>query len=483
MNKRTLYKLHRVLGITALIPIICWTISGLSHPLMSNWLRPTIAKEVYKPKTFDQLKPALSIQHVMDKNNLREIRNFNLVQFDKGTFYQVLSKDSVYSYYSVTDGDLFKDGDKLYAEYLARFFTQDSISAIKQMTLQTEFDSHYKSVNRLLPVWKVQFDRPDGMDVYVETAQARLGTFNNNTRKSLLVFFEQLHTWQFLAALGGEQFRVIVLMVIVSIMFLSFLSGLTVYGILWKRFKEVSRKRKANGTTDRRFIYRYHRQLGLYLSVFMLAFSCSGAFHLYIDLRNSGAEPQNFQQVINRDALTVSNLTLPYADSTVVKTGLVKFNDSTYYQSVTNKKQVLYFNTKTGAELKGGDATYARFLADYYKGFEKTTKAEKVYARVTVNPIKQFTNDYGFINKRLPVQQVKYPNDGDWYVETTSAKLAEKVSGIDRAEGLSFIFLHKFFWMTWAGKDVRDVLSMVAALGVLVVSLLGLTAFIKNKQA
>jgi hypothetical protein len=35
-----------------------------------------------------------------------------------------------------------------------------------------------------------------------------MGTFNNNTRKAMLVFFEQLHTWQFLADIGGEQFRI-----------------------------------------------------------------------------------------------------------------------------------------------------------------------------------------------------------------------------------------------------------------------------------
>ena len=55
-------------------------------------------------------------------------------------------------------------------------------------------------------------------------------------------------------------------------------------------------------------------------------------------------------------------------------------------------------------------------------------------------------------------------------------------TGIDRAEGLSFIFLHKYFGMTWAGKNIRDMVSMLAALGVLVVSLFGFASFINNKQ-
>lgn len=481
MNRKNLYKWHRILGITALIPVICWTISGLSHPLMSNWLRPVIPQEIYKPKTPDKIKPALSIQQVMDMQYLREIRNFNIVQFDKGTFYQVLNKDSAYAYYSASDGSFSPNGDKVYAEYLARYFTKDTLSGVKQMSLQTSFDSHYQPVNRLLPVWKISFNRADGMDVYVETAQGRLATFNNNTRKGLLVFFEQLHTWQFLAAAGGEQLRIIVLMAIVSVMFLSFLSGLTVYGLFWKRFKDISRKQISTGNTDRRFIHRYHRQLGLVMSVFMLAFTGSGAFHLYITLHNFNNDQKDFQQIINRDDLKISNLNLPIADSTIARTGLAQFNGQTYYQLVTNKKQVLYINTVDGQELPDGDAIYARFLAAYYKSATRTKRPEKVHARVSVTPIKQFTNDYGFINKRLPVEQVRVPNEGDWYIETTSAKLAEKVTAIDRTEGLSFIFFHKFFWMTWAGKDIRDVVSMLAALGVLAVSLLGLTAFLKNK--
>jgi hypothetical protein len=76
---------------------------------------------------------------------------------------------------------------------------------------------------------------------------------------------------------------------------------------------------------------------------------------------------------------------------------------------------------------------------------------------------------------------VEYPNGENWYIETTTSQLAEKVTGMDRTEGFSFIFLHKYFGMTWAGKNIRDVVSMLAALGVLVASLFGFAAFIKNK--
>ncbi|GGH13734.1 PepSY domain-containing protein [Mucilaginibacter phyllosphaerae] len=472
--KQNFYKWHRILGLTALIPVMMWTLSGLSHPFMSNWFRPTIARETYKPGQLF-LKPTLSIQQVLDKNAITAFINFGLIGFNNKPYYQVLDKDSTRNYYSANTGEVLKDGDKLYATYLARYFTQDSTSKIKSITLQKTFDAHYQPINHLLPVWKIAFDRADGMDVYVETAQSRMGTFNNNIRKAMLTVFEQLHTWDFLEAIGGEQFRLVVLLIIVGIMSLSLGSGLTVYGFFWKKFKTISNNRKATKKTDTRFVHRFHRQLGLIVSFVMLTFIISGAFHLIIKLCNKPIEKQ-YSQLIERTNLSHSNLQLP-VDS-LKSIGLVNYADSTYYQVSNFNKDVSYFNTVSGRQLANGDKLYAAYLSSFYY---TTNSPEQVYGKTEVSQIRQFDNEYGFINKRLPVQKIAYPNGENWYIETTTSQLATKVAGIDRAEGLSFIFLHKYFGMSWAGKNIRDVVSMLAALGVFVVSVFGFIAFIKNK--
>lgn len=424
------------------------------------------------------MKPVLSIQQVLDKNNISVIRNFGLINFNHNTYYQVLDKDSVYNYYSANDGVLLKDGDKLYATYLARYFTQDSTSNIKKIALQTTFDGQYQPINHLLPVWKISFDRPDGMDIYIETSQSRMGTFNNNTRKAFLWLFEQFHTWQFLADIGGDIFRNVVLLIIMVVMLFALISGLTVYGLMWKKFKSVTQKRKENGGEDKRIVHRYHRQIGLIVSFVMFTFVTSGAFHLAVKLHNTETPKADYGQVIDRKQLAISNLQLPVADSIIKRIAVVNFGGNSYYQVTDNKKQISYFNTLTGIEQINGDEDYARFLSTYY---HTSLDADKFYGRVKVNQVKQFDNEYGFINKRLPVERVSYADGSNWYIETTSSKLATKVAGIDRAEGLSFIFLHKYFGMTWAGKDIRDIVSILASLGVLVVSLFGLASFIKNK--
>jgi len=474
--KQNFYKWHRILGLTALVPVIFWTLSGLSHPFMSNWFRPTIAQEVFKPLPQSEMKPALSIKEVLVKNGITTFHNFGLVNFNRQTYYQILGQDSVIKYYSANTAGELKDGDKLYATYLARYFTQDSVSAVKSITLQKTFDGQYQPINHLLPVWKVAFDRPDGMDVYIETSQSRMGTFNNNTRKVMLQVFEQLHTWQFLADLGGNQFRLIVMLLIVGIMFFSLFSGLTIYAFFWKKFKTAQQNRKQNGKEDKRFVHRFHRQIGLIVSFVMFTFIVSGAFHIIVKLHNIDAKQKIYSQLISTSDLSVDNLKLPIADSTILKQGIVKFDSRTFYQVTNNKKEALYFDAQTGAKLPNGDQLYATYLSGYYH-----TNLPQIKGKLKVTQIREFNNDYGFINKRLPVQLVEYPNSENWYIETTTSQLSTKVAGIDRAEGLSFIFLHKYFGMSWAGKNIRDVVTMLAALGVLVASLFGFAAFIKNK--
>ena len=314
------------------------------------------------------------------------------------------------------------------------------------------------------------------MTIYVETGQSRLGTFNNNIRKVMLGLFEEFHTWQFLGDMGGEKLRIIVLVGIIGMLFVSLLTGVTVYGLFWKRFKEIAQKRKAKGGEDKRFVHRFHRQLGLIVSFVMLTFVVSAAFHLLVKLHNLKPESKPFEQVISREQLVQSNLNLPVADSLIRRVSVIKFDNRVYYQVLKKNKQMDYVDAQNGSLLKDGDQQLAISLADYYRAIDGRSSALKPDS---VTLIKQFNNDYGFNNKRLPVEQVSYKGE-NWYVETATGKLSTKTAGIDRAEGLSFIFLHKYFGMTWAGKDIRDIVTMLAALGILVASLFGFAAFMKN---
>jgi hypothetical protein len=170
-----------------------------------------------------------------------------------------------------------------------------------------------------------------------------------------------------LAAIGGDQFRVVVLLIIVSVMFLSLLSGLTIYGLFWKKFKTATQNRRADKRKDTRFVHRFHRQIGLIVSFVMFTFIISGLFHLIVKLHNIGPLQKPYTQLINRKDLPFQTFHYLLADTLIKNVALVKFNDSTYYQVSDIKKNVNYFNTLTGTQLADGDTQYASYLSGFYR--------------------------------------------------------------------------------------------------------------------
>ena len=185
-----IYTWHRTIGILTVIPVIFWCLSGIMHPFMAHFFKPTIANERLEQITIAPTDIPLSIQSVLAKNNLKQIKNFRIVSFNNGHFYQVKTVDNVLHYYSVATAAELANGDAKYAEYLSRYFLNDQKSKAIATELLTEFDSQYKYVHRYLPVYKVSFNRNDAMQVYVETSSSKLATYNPKSRQFFIWFFD-----------------------------------------------------------------------------------------------------------------------------------------------------------------------------------------------------------------------------------------------------------------------------------------------------
>jgi hypothetical protein len=95
--------------------------------------------------------------------------------------------------------------------------------------------------------------------------------------------------------------------------------------------------------------------------------------------------------------------------------------------------------------------------------------------------ITSFAGEYGFVNKRLPVVKLAYdtPQHTTYYIETTTSRLSTKVEDNNRREGFSFAFLHKYSYLGFLGKNLRDGIMTAAAASVLIVSVLGFLVFLK----
>jgi hypothetical protein len=151
--RRNIYRWHRIIGLVTIIPVIFWCLSGLMHPFLSHWFKPTIAHEFMMPRPLDKTQIVLSLQEVLEKNRVADFKNFRMVAFEGQTFYQVKGIDGYLRYYSAATGEPLKDGDQQYAAFMARYFLDDQASPITSVTLQKQFDQQYKYVNRYLPVW------------------------------------------------------------------------------------------------------------------------------------------------------------------------------------------------------------------------------------------------------------------------------------------------------------------------------------------
>lgn len=491
--KQKIYKWHRILAFITIIPVLFWCLSGLMHPFMAHFFKPEIQKDILEKKAIDTAEIKVNLKEALLQNNIQEIKNIRFVSFDNQQYYQVKTAQDSILYLNTVDGKKLPKGDALYAVWLSRYFLDDQKSTVENLKLLTEFNAQYKYVNRYLPVYKVAFERNDKMQVYVETTTDKLATFNPTSRQAFIWFFDTFHNWSFIDAISNDGIRIGLMLFLLTIIGLSALSGLVIYGLFWKQFKKV----KADDASSKR--RKYHRQTGLALALFTLTFAFSGAYHA-----TKKWDPIPFEKMVYEpvfkitdfDAAEITRMTvLPHFDNL----GLIQFKDSVFYRcqfADGDKKEVKYVNAISKKENKTTDFEYAQFLANYFtdkvtkKGksccemdgaSESDSKEEKIKETTLITDFKD--HDYGFVNKRLPVVKVAFESKENKtvFVETSTGHLASLITDSDRREGYSFAIFHKFLFMEWAGKDLRDLTMVLAALGVLTVGILGLTLLLKRK--
>jgi len=506
--KQNMYRWHRMLGIITVIPAILWCLSGIMHPFMAHFFKPEIANEKLELQPIDKNQLQFSIQEILDKNKITEFKNFRIVKLDSTSYYQVKTNTDTFLYFDTKTAKPLPNGDHKYAEYLARFFLADQKSSIKELKSVTEFTAQYKYVNRYLPVYKLSFDRPDGMQVYVETSSSKLATYNPYSRQAFIWVFDTFHNWAFIDWISNNSWRISIMILFLSIIAFSALSGILIYVFLWKKFK----KEKTSNETG--VLRKYHRQIGIFVSLFTLTFAFSGGYHATQKWTPSTLSSSIYEPSIKRSSLTSSSLNLNTDWNRLQNMSLVSLDDTLYYRcqllstkiqpkkSKWGKKEspqleISYINAATNKIVPGLDFEYAQFLVYQFTtnpngpkasccemgDTEKTTNSPEMKLK-TVELLTDFDKrEYGFVNKRLPVVKLAYesPENTTYYIETASSRLAAVVTDSERLEGYSFAFFHKFLYMDWAGKNVRDFTSVLAAFSVLIVSILGLILFLKKK--
>lgn len=468
--KAKLYRFHRLTGLIVFLPVVLWSLSGILHPIMANWFKIRPAQKTVQTKQHELDSNRVDPSFIFQKNNITELENIGLTYLNDEEVYQIKQNGNL-SYYSSTTGNKIENGDKAYATQLARYYSGDNESPIASIEKITEFKGAYKSINRLLPVYKVTLQRKDGLALYVHTESGELGTLNDTYRNAFLWCFSVFHNWSFL---GSNQIvKSIVILLFSLLVFVNGILGLIIY---WKNRKAFKAQKKGNSKLKPR---KRHRKFSLFASIFLLAFAFSGGYHTF--MKFDAVLLNDFEPKTTYPAAQIdfSVNAIIQQSGPITRLSLAEYNGEPFLRTkdTIQNKQPIYFNLADGSKLEEGNKKYATERALQLSGL----RANNIQA---IEYITNYNREYGFINKRLPVYAIHF-NTSDhlsYYIEPATGIPGAIHSDAKKMEALSFIFLHKYHFLNFMGKGWRDLISALAAFSLVIIALTGIIIWLRIKM-
>jgi hypothetical protein len=453
--KRLLYKVHRRLALVVSIPVLLWTLSGVLHAVMM-WVEPKPAAFAAPQTAVRPEQLTVALKHALAQNGIGAVRSVRFVSMGQQR------------YLDVATGEELPDGDRIYAEFLARHFGGEPNAPLASATVVTDFGREYTTIRRLLPVYRVELDRADRLCVFVDTSSSRLGAVSDGRTATLQWLFCVFHTWDVIQF--SPSFRLIALGSLSALIFAAAFSGLLIYGAMYRKLG----KHQSDSTRLR--TRRWHRLTGLAFSATMLLAASSGSYHaLY---KFAATEPSSlgvsgdFAVADFRNTLETA-LAKAADQGPVIDVGLVEWGGQSWWRFTLDKQSPVYVSTQTGRILEAGDHAYARHLASQRSGI-----SDGLVASVTT--VTRFDSEFGFIQRRLPVVKVQYqtPENVRYYIETSTGVLAWQARDADAYERYSFAYLHKWGFANGLGTAMRDGLMVAFTLGSALVAGLGIVLLV-----
>ncbi|MFY8048395.1 MAG: PepSY domain-containing protein [Erythrobacter sp.] len=506
------YSKHQWLGLIGGISLLVWGLSGLTH----------IAMVLFGPQQAAFMPPAASValegarpiaETLAEKGISEAVAVKTVPAPGGGVLWQVSpAADGSRRYFRPADGSEVTAGDRAQAEFLARHYLATD-RAIVSARLQTEFDADYPWVNRLLPVWKLEFAGDDGLTAYVHTETSSLAAVNNTTKTGLQSVFRALHTWEWVPP-GMDWLRVVVIALMVGSLLALGLTGIAM-------LVTVRRKKRLPGARG------WHRIAGYVLALPLIMFSASGIYHLIQSALVPPVSQLKMGKPVNvasgqwpveadwaliakgRDIASVAlvegaegqplyriGLAPPKgtmgggehdhgpAKTATADHGMAGHDHAAMmaapaktpstdaeirearFAGIRPDGPAIYLDAATGNVVTSGDKDLARAIARRFTGAPDS-------AVTGVELITRFSHEYDFRNKRLPVWRVDYaePVKASLFVDTGTGVLVDRVANGEKPERLVFSFIHKWNFLFPVGRLAQNVI-----VGVFAIALIGFMA-------
>lgn len=482
---------HKRLMWVAAATLLFWGISGALHPIMS-WTGPK-AKRFFPPQLETKVDELRGFESALAAASREPMATTKILPSTSGPVLQVTrSKLQPRLYFDLQTGDLLQNHDRNHALWLANYYVGKNASKVKSVDFITEFSSEYPWVNRLLPVYRIEFADDEGHVAFIHTETNRLASLTNDWRSSLQVIFRALHTWNWFDDATIARVLVIALMML-SLVTMAFLGIGLIFGLPNRNIPNKSRF--------------WHRKLGHFMWLPVLAWSISGFYHLLqAELVTSVAGlklDKPFQIPADAASQNSANFDLEwlsdYYDRPINGISLVRGQNSQLLFRVSVGPKDSQQQLTNQQRFKGRPTEVESFYVNAISGTRAEQTSDKSRAvwlaqeHLNVEPqdildqqiVTRFGNGYDFRNKRLPVWKVSI-NDSDsthLFIDPTTGILVDKNRAIDRAESWSFSFLHKWNMLNpLTGRFARDIVIVsILGLGILFV-LIGILSKVKIKR-
>lgn len=385
-----------------------------------TWTNPHPVKRD-APSTHVTITP--NIAAILRANHISELTGAR--QLDNNEIQVTVPGKSERLYF--VNGKPVKDADKTRAVELAQYYTGKT-DIIRSTELIEGFSNKYPYINRYLPAWKITFDRPDALTVYVETDTDRLASITNTRKVMLQTIFQTVHTMNFMNSVEGLRVGIILILI-------STVLAIGGFGIALRLCLK-----RPSGT---RGLRKWHRYVALIAWLPFFCFPASGMFHVIMQspLVQASIETE-------RPSIRVADLP-PIPRDTPQNLRLVILPDKT----------ALWH--KTGDNDEALSIRIAKQLTH-----TSIEHAEKIVT---------FSSLYGFAWKRLPVWRIADPTGGNIFIEPQTGTIAAHTTSTETAENWTFTTFHKWqFLDPYLPMVWRDYLMIAVVLTGMTMALSGL---------
>jgi hypothetical protein len=483
-------RLHRWVAFVGGITLLIWGASGLMHVAMSAFGPQPV--RFFPPERPLQLAEAEPLDAILGQAGVRHAAAVKVIVGENENLLQITeTQDTPRRYFRLSDGTELNDHDPHHAVHLARYFMDEAEAPIRSVEWVTAFSDSYPAVNRLLPVYKVVFDRSDKLAVYIYTETNTVAAVTNARKEVLQQAFQWMHTWSWMPHEAGWLRTILMGTMIIGLIAMA-LSGLAMIAL-------IRRRSRAPGPLG------WHRLSGYLLWLPILALSGSGLFHL---LQHHGSHvseriltlspplgvagvsyPINQQWEDMTRGMTVNSLSLVQAADGQWLYRLSMAPDqrngprgseairNARFDGKPNSGAVHYVDASTGRIWEEGDRELALQLGERFTGVDRSAVKE-------LTMVTRFGSGYDFRNKRLPVWRLDYgaPVNASVYIDTAAGVLADQTLNSARAELFSFSYFHKWAFLSPLGRSVQNlVIALVVAGSLILMGVIGLQLDLKRR--